>query len=173
MKQLRLVALAVGVVLGVLAPQTASGAQPLRLPSQAFVGTFPAGQVCPFAVYTEPVGPTQTLTFFFDGSGNVVRIAFTGSAFDLLRNVGTGKTIIENSSGQGTLIPQADGSLLGAGGGPGLFALFPGDSRGPALLAIDGRDTFTITAPDSSGATHITNLAIVGKVTDLCAVLAS
>jgi hypothetical protein len=91
----------------------------------------------------------------------------------LFRNVDTGKTVVLNVSGEGTLIPQADGSTLGFGAGPGLFGLFPGDSRGPALLQVFGRATFTITAPDTHGVTHITNLVLIGKVIDVCALLAA
>lgn len=172
MKQLRLVVV-IGVALAVLVPQSASAAQPIRFPSQAFTGTFPAGQVCPFPVYTEPVGVTQTVTVFLDGSGNVTRIQFTGASLILLRNADTGKTLVVHANGQGTLVAQPDGSFLASGGGPGLFALFPGDSGGPAMLMVQGRDTFTVTAPDANGVTHIQNLVLIGKVIDLCAALAA
>lgn len=173
MKLLRLFAASTLIAFAALAPQAAGAAQPVRFPSQAFTGTFAAGVVCPFAVYTEPAGPTQTETLFFDSAGNVTRIQFTGASLILLRNVDTQKTLIEHANGEGTLIPQPDGSLLGQGAGPGLFGLFAGDSFGPALLLVLGRDTFTITAPDASGATHIQNLVLTGQVIDLCAALAA
>ncbi len=176
MRRWKFAAVALGVALALLVPQTASAAakpKPVRFPAPAFIGTFDRGQVCPFAVYTEPVGPTQTETLYFDRNGNVVKIAFRGPAKTLLRNVDTGKTLIENSGGPGTLWPQPDGSLLGSGGGYGLFALFQGDDRGPALLAVVGHETFTITAPDINNVTHIVDLDIHGTVTDLCAALAA
>jgi hypothetical protein len=176
MKRWKLAAAALGVALALLVPQTASAAvkpKPVRSPSPAFIGTFDPGLVCPFAVYTEPVGPTQTQTVYFDRTGNVVKIAFRGPAKTLLRNVDTGKTLIEDAGGPGTLLVQPDGSLLGSGGGAGLFALFPGDDRGPALLAVVGHETFTVTAPDANHVTHIVDLNIHGNVTDLCAALAA
>ena len=168
MKHLRPFAVALAVAMAALIPQTAGAHQPIRMPSQAFVGTFPAGSVCAFAVSTGPVGPTQTETIYFDRNHNVVKISFTGSASVFLTNDLTNKTIVGSANGAGFLYPQPDNSLLGAGGGPGLFALFPGDDRGPALLKIDGHETFRI-----SPSGQIQDLVIVGKVTDLCAVLAT
>jgi len=173
MKLLRIFAGATLMALAALTPQVAGAAQPVRFPSQAFTGTFPAGAVCPFAVYTEPAGPTQAETLFFDSAGNLTRIQFTGASLILLRKVDTQKTLIEHANGQGTLIPQPDGSLLGSGGGPFLFGLFSGDSFGPALLLVNGRSSFTITAPDADGATHIQNLVLTGQVIDLCDALAA
>ncbi|TMC52081.1 MAG: hypothetical protein E6J20_13575 [Chloroflexi bacterium] len=168
MRQLRRIGLAFGAALLVFLPQTAGATQPLRFPSGAFVGTFAAGQVCSFAVDTAPVGATQTETLYFDRSGNVIKIGFTGVSYISLTNDTTKKTIVVNASGTGALYPQGDGSFLGSGGGPGLFALFPTDSGGPALLQIRGRETFTI-----SPSGQIQNLVVVGTVTDLCAVLGS
>ena len=174
MRHVRLIAFAVVLAMALLSPQTAAAAgKPLRFPSQPPIGTFDAGLLCPFPVYTEPVGHIQTVTLFFDTSGNVTKITFTGAGYELFRNVNTGKTAVLNVSGEGTLIPQADGSTLGFGAGPGLFGLFPGDSRGPALLQVFGRDTFRITAPDANGVTHITNLVLIGRVIDVCALLAA
>jgi hypothetical protein len=51
--------------------------------------------------------------------------------------------------------------------GPGLIGLFPTDEGGPALLLIQGHETFKV-SPDG----RISNLQIVGTVTDLCAALA-
>ena len=182
MRHLRLVTVAVVVALAVLAPQAvgaAGRAAPVRFPNGAFVGTFPAGLFCPFPVYTQPVpiDRTQTVTVFFDASGNVLKLTFTGVQFTLLQNVTTGKTIVVNSSGMGTLIPQADGSFLGTGSGPGLFGLSSIEGgatvHGPGIFLDDGENSFTVTAPDLNHQTFIENLVVVGKVTSLCPVLAT
>ena len=183
MRHLRLVTVAVVVALALLAPQTASAAgrgAPARFPNGAFIGTFPAGLFCPFPVYTQPVpiDRTQTVTLFFDKSGNVVKITFTGVQYTLLQNATTGKTIVVNSSGMGTLIPQPDGSLLGTGSGPGLFGLSSIEGgatvHGPGIFLDDGENSFTVTAPAPvTNQTLVENLVVVGKVTSLCPVLAT
>jgi hypothetical protein len=174
MRQIRLAAAAIGVVLAMLAPQNASAAQPVRFPAFPFTGTFSAGLLCDFAIYTQPVdNDFQTVTVFFDSSGDAVKAIFTGSLFILLRNVNTGKTIIVNASGQGTTIPRPDGSSLNSGSGPGLIGVLAGDPAGRQLTLVIGRETFIGSAPDANGFTHISDLVIVGQSFDLCAVLAA
>jgi hypothetical protein len=180
MRRSRLVVVATVLALAALAPQTASAkGEPARFPGGAFVGTFPAGLFCPFPVYTQPVpiDRTQTVTLFFDSSGNVTKITFTGVQYTLLQNVSTGKTIVVNSSGMGTLIPQPDGSLLASGGGPGLFGISAVEGgavvHGPGIFLLDGRDTFTVTAPDQNGQTLVENLVVKGAVTNMCDALAT
>jgi hypothetical protein len=107
-------------------------------------------------------------TVFFDSHGNVIKLAFTGLGVFQLTNHSTGKTLVVNASGPGFLYPQSDGSLLGVGGGPGLIGLFPTDEGGPALLLVHGHETFTVNGTTG----RISNLKIVGTVTDLCAALA-
>ena len=169
MKRFRRIAVAAGIVAIALFPQTAAANAPTRFPSQPLVGTFDAGLLCPFAVFTTPVPVTrtQTQTLYFDKSGNIVRVTFTGSLYVLLQNAGTGKSVVLNASGAGTDYIQPDGSAIGQGSGPGLVGLFPTDQGGPALLYVVGRETFNV-----SPTGRITNLSIVGTVTDLCAVLA-
>ena len=174
MKRVRFVAIAVVMALALLAPQAASAAPPVRFPATPFTGTFPANLFCPFPIYTQPVGShVQTLTVFVDAAGNPTKFLFTGSLFILLRNVDTGKTIVVNASGQGVLIPQPDGSALGSGSGPGLVGVAAGDPAGEQLTQIFGHETFTASAPDANGITHISDLVIVGRSVDLCAVLAT
>lgn len=169
MRHLLRIAVVAGIAVLALIPQSAGAVKPARTPLPPFVFSFVPGtatQVCDFQVDTAPAGATQTETDFVDQSGNLVRITFTGANVISLTNHATGKTIVINANGKGTLYPQG-GGFLGVGGGPGLFALFKGDDRGPALILIHGHETFTI-APDGS----IHNLVITGTVTDLCAVLA-
>lgn len=164
------IAVVAGIVVLALIPQSAGAVKPARAPLPPFVFSFVPGtatQVCDFQVDTAPAGPTQTETDFVDQSGNLVRITFTGANVISLTNHATGKTIVVNANGKGTLYPH-NGGYLGVGGGPGLFALLQGDDRGPALILIHGHETFTIT---SDG--HIHDLVIVGTVTNLCAVLAA
>jgi hypothetical protein len=170
MRHLRLVSAAVGFVLLALVPQSVGAAAPLRFPGTPFIGSLVPGtdhEVCPFQVDTAPVAYSQVITVFFDSSGNPTRALFTGRAIIEITNHATGKRIVLNASGPGTLYFQPDGSNLGVGGGPSLFGLVPGDDGGPALLYIKGRVTFTQT-PDG----HIHNLTTVGPVSDMCAALA-
>lgn len=169
MKHFLRIAIVACIAVLALIPQSAGAVKPARAPLPPFVFSFVPGtptQVCDFQVDTAPAGPTQTETDFFDKSGNLVRITFTGANVISLTNHATGRTIVVNANGKGTLYPQG-ASFLGVGGGPGLFALFQGDDRGPALILIHGHETFTI-LPDG----HIRDLVIRGTVTDLCAVLA-
>src|ERR1700730_15069122 len=83
MRHWKFAAVALGVTLALLLPQTASAAakpKPVRFPWPPFIATFDPRQVCPFAVSAEPAGPTQTETLCFDRNGNVVKIAFRGPA---------------------------------------------------------------------------------------------
>lgn len=169
MRRLIRVALVIGIVAATQAPLSAGAVPPTRLPTGALTGTIPAGLLCPFDVDTGLVGTrTQTETDFFDQGGHLIRQTFTGPLFIFLINDSTGKKIVENASGPGTTFPHADGSSFNVGRGQGLVGLFPTDEGGPALLAIDGLETFT-RAPDGS----IHSLVITGTVTDLCAVLAT
>jgi len=182
MRRIRLVVVAIGLAVAVLTPQSASAAgvgQPLRFPGGAFVGTFPAGLFCSFPVYTQPVpiDRTQTVTVFFDGSGNVKKLTVTGVEYILLQNTVTRKSIVVNSSGYGVDVFQPDGSILGTSGGPGLFGLSSVEGgptvHGPGIFLIEGSNSFTVTAPNADGQTFIENLVVNGKVTSLCPVLAT
>jgi len=162
------VALEIGIVLAALIPQPVGATPPTRIPTGALTGTIPAGLLCPFDIDTGLVGTkTQTETTYYDQAGNIIRQTFTGPLVIFLTNDSNRKTIVVNASGPGTVYPNPDGSSLNVGSGQGLIGLFPTDEGGPALLAVDGHESFT-RAPDGS----IHNLVIVGTVTDLCAVLA-
>lgn len=168
MRGLLRIAVAVGIVAATQVPLTAGASPPTRIPAGVIVGTIPAGLLCNFAIDTGPVGTkTQTMTTFYDRNGNVTRTTFTGPLVIFLINDSTGKRIVVNASGPGTIYPRPHGFTFNVGTGQGLVGLFPTDEGGPALLAIDGRETFT-RAPDGS----IHDLVIHGTVTDLCAVLA-
>jgi len=168
MKRLIRIALAVGIVAVTQAPLPVGATPPTRLPTSAVTGTFPAGLFCPFDIDVGLVGTkTQTETDFFDRNHNLIRQAFTGPLVFFLVNDSNGKRIVVNASGPGTTYPHSDGSSFNVGSGQGLVGLFPTDEGGPALLAVDGHDSFT-RAPDGT----IHDLVITGSVTDLCAVLA-
>jgi hypothetical protein len=168
MRHLRLVSAAVGFVLLALVPQSVGAAAPTRFPGTPLAGTFDAGILCPFQLDIAVVAFNVVQTTYFDSNHNVIKVSFTGRGVFQVTNDATGKTLVVNASGPGFLYPQPDGSLLGVGGGPGLIGLLPTDEGGPALLLIHGHETFNL-----NGATgQITNLKIVGTVTDLCAALA-
>lgn len=167
MRHLRLVSAAVGFVLLALVPQSVGAAAPVRFPVLPVTGTFAAGVLCPFQLDIAAVAYNVVETVYFDSRGNVIKLSFTGRAVFKLTNDATGKTLVVNASGPGFIYPQADGSALGVGGGPGLIGLFPTDEGGPALLLIQGHESFSL-----SPTGRISNLNIVGRVTDLCAALA-
>jgi hypothetical protein len=167
MRHLRLVSAAVGFVLLALVPQSVGAAAPSRFPVTPNLGPFPAGTLCPFQLDLSAPAYNVVETVFFDSHGNVIKLAFTGRGVFQLTNDATGKTLVVNASGPGFIYPHADGSALGVGGGPGLIGLFPTDEGGPALLLVHGHETFNI-----SPTGRISNLKIVGTVTDLCAALA-
>lgn len=173
MRRFLYLALVLGIAAVPLIPQTVAASPPTRLPSPGISGTIPAGLLCPFAIDTKPVGNStgQTETDFYDRTGNLIRKTFTGPLFIYLKNDSTGKAIVVNASGPGTVYPQPPGSAVSeidVGRGQGLIGLFPSDEGGPALLAVDGLESFT---RDADGNIH--NLVIVGTVTDLCAALAA
>jgi hypothetical protein len=168
MKRLLRVVLAIGIVAVVQAPLSVGATPPTRLPTGAIEGTIDAGLLCPFAIDTGLVGTkSQTETDFYDRNHKLIRQTFTGPLVIFLINDSNGKKIVVNASGPGTTYPNPDGSSFNVGRGQGLIGLFPTDEGGPALLAVDGHETFT-RAPDGT----IHNLVLTGTVTDLCAVLA-
>jgi hypothetical protein len=167
MRHLRLVSAAVGFVLLALVPQSVGAAAPARFPVTPNLGPFPAGTLCQFPLHLTAPSYNVVETVFFDSLGHVIKLAFTGRAVFGITNDTTGKTLVVNASGPGFLYPQPDGSLFGVGGGPGLIGLFPTDEGGPALLLIQGHETFNVNGTTG----QITNLKIVGTVTDLCAAL--
>lgn len=171
MRRLIRVAFAIGLVALSQVPISVGASPPTRFPTQPVAGTFPAGLFCPtnFDIDVALVGTSvQTETDFRDQTGTVVRMMFTGPEYFSLKNDSTGKQVVVSASGPGNTYPKPDGSSFNVGSGPGLVGLFPSDEGGPALFTIVGHETFT-RAPDGT----IHNLAIVGTVTDLCAVLAS
>jgi hypothetical protein len=181
MRRLRLVVFAVALAAAVLIPRArAPPASDRRFGFQAALSSarFRAGLFCPFPVYTQPVpiDRTQTVTVFFDGSGNVKKLTVTGVEYILLQNVDTGKSIVVNSSGYGVNVFNPDGSISATGGGPGLFGLSSVEGgatvHGPGLFLVDGRFSYTVTAPVNNQS-FVEDLVVSGKVTSLCPVIAT
>lgn len=168
MKRLGLLAIIGAIAMLAISAMPAMAGKPQKFPATPFTGSFNAGDVCAFQVDTAPVEFKVTVKVFSDSGGNPTRIEFRGRDVIEVTNHDTGKRLVFNASGPGTLYPQPDGSTLAVGGGPGLFALFPGDDRGPAMLYIKGRATFTV-----SPTGQISNIVTHGPVVDVCAMLAA
>jgi hypothetical protein len=168
MKRLGLLAIIGAVAMLAVTAMPAVAAKPQRFPGTPFTGSFKAGDVCAFQVDTAPVEFKVIVKVFSDSSGDPTRIEFRGRDVIEVTNHDTGKRLVFNASGPGNLYPQPDSSILAVGGGPSLFALFQGDDRGPAMLYVKGRATFTITPTGS-----ITKLVTNGPVADVCAMLAA
>jgi hypothetical protein len=97
-----------------------------------------AGTVCSFALAAAPVANNEiTTTYRADANGDIREIT-TGTLKLQLTNVDTGKSIVVNVSGPGTVVLHPDGSATE-------------DLQGPALVF------FSRTATPAGPATHLFN----------------
>jgi hypothetical protein len=175
MKRLRLFFLlaASGCAIALVAfPSTlpAANGTPTRVPisdgQQAF--DFPAGTACSFELAGTPVANNETTTIYPANANGDVREIITGTLKLQLTNVGTGKSIVVNISGPGTVVLHPDGSGSEDLRGPGLVFFFPtATPAGPA--------TYLFTGDTSISFTPAGNLTLVSTTDqnplDLCAAL--
>jgi hypothetical protein len=165
-RRLTLVVVVLAACTAALVP-AANSAKPIRNPA---VGPpsleFPAGAVCPFAVFAEPVENRQTETIFSDG-----RITYTGFFLTRVVNTENDKELTLVSGGPVTLTPEGDNLRIETRG-PIIFFFFPGDA-GPGDDSV-GRTYFfhghTSTLADPTGL--FLSFEHQGMATDLCAALA-
>lgn len=109
---------------------------------QAF--DIPAGGACSFELAGTPVANNETTTIFPADANGDVRELITGTLELQLTNVGTGKSIVLNVSGPGTLVLHADGSATEDLRGPGLVFFFPSATpAGPAAFLFTGQTTIS------------------------------
>ena len=145
----------------------ANSAKPIRGPAEGPPSfTFPAGMVCPFAVFAEAVENRQTETIFSDGS-----ILITGFFLTRVVNVENDKELTLVSGGPVRLSPEGE-NLRVTTHGPIVFFFFPGDA-GPGDDSI-GRtyffhgNTSTLVVPATG---EFLSFDHRGQATDLCAAL--
>lgn len=168
LRRITFVVVVIAACTAALAP-TANSAKPDRHP---FTGppptTFPAGLVCPFAVFAEGVENRQTETIFSDGT-----VLVTGFFRTRVVNLSTGKELSLVS--QGSVRLTFDGPLLRISTrGPIIFFFFPGDA-GPGDVS-KGRSYYFHGNVD--GVVDLTtglglSFAYNGRADDLCAALAA
>jgi hypothetical protein len=122
---------------------------------------------CGFPVLDHAEGYT-IVESFTDEEGNLVRQIFTAPGVrETLTNLDTGKTIVLNIEGPGSLELNPDGSGSFTGTGPYLFYFHP-SMLTPALFYTTGRFVITF---DANG--DRTSFESVGPIIDVCAELAA
>lgn len=161
-----MVAVLTAVALVVIGVGAAYGAKPVREPANLSGFSFPAGQVCPFALEAEVVTDRVTETTFPSGK-------FASRGFFAGRLIANGNEITLPAPGPVTIIPRSDGLLELKSTGPSIFFFFPGDAgpgdtstgrtyllKGHAEILVDPT-TFAFL-----------DFSFSGTAVDLCAALA-
>jgi len=129
--------------------------------------TAPAGVVCPFTVMAEPVREDLRVRYHYDSAGNIDGYEATGQLFGRITNVDTGKSVVRNFSGPGTVTFNPDGSYEAVVSGDFLVFFLGQDSPAHQLLLFSGH---TVLHGAPSGAkTLVSN---DGHVENLCNTLA-
>lgn len=129
---------------------------------------LPAGLACSFELAGTPVANNETTTTYPADANGDVRQIITGTLKLQLTNVGTGKSIVVNIGGPGTVLLHPDGSATENLRGPGLVFFFPtATPAGPATYLFTGNTNVSF-APTG-------NLTLVGTTdnspVDVCAAL--
>ncbi|WP_037606388.1 hypothetical protein [Streptacidiphilus rugosus] len=162
-------ALAGGLTLAALPPSTASADQPGPWqPFHAGPFTDAAGDVCAFALHSEPlVDHEQIRTLAVDGSGTPTEQEITGELVVRYTDEADGRFADENLTGTAWLFHHPDGSqtwVVSGHLGLGIHAGNPYAPQGYSILT--GRIVLQITADH-----HPYLLAHEGPTEDLCATL--
>jgi len=146
----------------------ANSAKPIRGPAGGPPSlTFPAGVVCPFAVFAEAVENRQTETIFSDGT-----IVYTGFFLTRVVNVENDKELTLVSQGPVRLSFEGATVHLSTQG-PIIFFFFPGDA-GPGDDSVGRTYIFygnTATVADAATFAFL-SFDYDGRAVDLCAALA-
>jgi len=129
----------------------AANGKPTRVLITDLQQTFdiPAGLVCGFELAGTPVANNETTTTYPADANGDVRVLITGTLKLQLTNVDTGKSIVVNVSGPGTVVLHPDGSASEDLRGNDLVLFFPGATpAGPATYLFTGH---TILSFDPAG----------------------
>ena len=100
--------------------------------------TAPAGLVCPFQVTAAPVRENLRVRYHYDEAGNIDGYQATGQLIARISNDETGKSVVRNLSGPGTVTFYPDGSYDAVLSGGFLIFLLPGDDPSSQLLLLQG-----------------------------------
>lgn len=175
MKRLRLFFLLAvcGTAIALVAlPSTLSAAngKPTRVLITDLQQTFdlPAGLACNFELAGTPVANNETTTTYPADANGDVRQIITGTLKLQLTNVGTGRSIVVNIGGPGTVVLHPDGSASETLRGPGLVFFFPtANPAGPATYLFTGNTTISFAPAGNLSLVSTTDNSPV----DICAAL--
>jgi hypothetical protein len=140
------VRIVVGALLAAVFAAPAYAAPPTREPVQ-LPPSFTVEGICSFTVQVDVLANREKVTTFSNGTQLI-----TGTVKDRLTNASDPKqTIVVNSSGPATLVPQDDGSIILTGRGLGLQPFPAGASITgmPEFLQFSGREVLRFN-PDGS-----------------------
>ena len=129
--------------------------------------TAPAGAVCPFTVTAEPVKENLSVRYHYDSAGNVDGYEAKGLLIARITNVETGKSVVRNLSGPGTVTFNPDGSYDAVVEGNFLVFFLARDNPSNQLLLLTGR---TVLHGAPTGEKSI--VSHTGPVENLCETLA-
>jgi hypothetical protein len=100
--------------------------------------TAPAGVVCPFQVTASPVRENLSVQYHYDAAGNIDGYRAKGQLIARITNDETGKSVVRNLSGPGTVTFYPDGSYDAVASGGFLIFFLPGDNPSSQLLLLPG-----------------------------------
>jgi hypothetical protein len=100
--------------------------------------TAPTGLVCPFQVTAAPVREDLRVRYHYDADGNIDGYQATGQLIARITNDETGKSVVRNLSGPGTVTFYPDGSYDAVASGGFLIFFLPGDDPSQQLLLLPG-----------------------------------
>ena len=127
---------------------------------------------CPFPVQLDERGGLLVTTTY-DAAGNPIRYDLTGTQTTLLTNLANGKTLLFDTLGQTTIIPNADGTATATQVGSGL-AIDEGLTSGdPTLAWFTGTVTSTGVLDAKTLLLEVTSQQRVGLSSDICEMLIS
>jgi hypothetical protein len=129
--------------------------------------TAPAGAVCPFQVTASPVREDLRVQYHRDAAGNVDGYRATGQLIARITNDATGKSVVRNLSGPGTVVFNPDGSYDAVVSGGFLIFFLRGDNPASELLLLPGH-TELHGNPDGTK----TLVSTTGQTENLCETLA-
>jgi hypothetical protein len=167
MKRLVILAVAVAIFGAATAAAADNGSWGNWEPTEQGAISVSAGAVCPFPVTAEPVRQDLRLRYHYDQAGNADGYEVIGPLVARVTNTSTGKSVIRNLSGQGTVIFGPDGSWEGVVNGGFLIFFRAADDPARALLFFEGH-----TVLHGSPTGEKTLVSQTGQSENLCTTLA-
>jgi hypothetical protein len=142
---------------------TLAGSGPIRFPADNQPADFAAGELCAFPVHVAILRDQETITMWFDGSGNPEHLLITGPLVLGVSNASTGRTIDLNVPGPVQIDLASDGSSTWTFYGPSMIGGLPAPLPGGGLYLNNGPVRMS-----DSAANEVTILSQHGHAADLC-----